>query len=185
MRKIHTCRIFRIWPEVRSLKFWVPEYLAAEYYGIWYTRQNLIVLNNKNGTVQSRKDESVISRRRRKTDYHCLGPWTAEPSGKWPGGRKSPCQATAIKNTEEQQLVSEMASAKPLPILGGVAGSRCSAVAHRRDAVIRCQWLVHRHLTTAYRRQQWRPPSLLPPWNEYPRKGMTSIVVKCFIPLMV
>lgn len=105
-------------------------------------------------TAQSRQDESVISRRRRKTDYHCLGPWTAETSGKWPGGRKSPCQATAIKNTEEQQLVSEMASAKPLPILGGVAGSRCSAVGHRRDAVIRCQWLVHRHLTTAYRRQQ-------------------------------
>lgn len=91
----------------------------------------------------------MISRRRKKADYHCLDPWTAETSDKWPGGRKSPYPATAIKNTEERQLVSEVASAKPLPILGGVAGSRCSAGAHRRDAVIRSQWLVHRHLTTA------------------------------------
>ena len=60
MRKIQTCRIFRIWPEARSLKFWVP-------------------------------------------DYHCLDPWTAEISGQWPGGRKSPYQATAIKNTEGRQ----------------------------------------------------------------------------------
>ena len=47
--------------------------------------------------------ESVIGRRRRKEDYHCLDPWTAETSGKWPGGRKSPYQATAKKNTEERQ----------------------------------------------------------------------------------
>lgn len=32
-----------------------------------------------------------------------LDPWTAETSGKWPGGRKSPYPATAIKNTEERQ----------------------------------------------------------------------------------
>lgn len=32
-----------------------------------------------------------------------LDPWTAETSGKWPGGRKSPYQATAKKNTEERQ----------------------------------------------------------------------------------
>lgn len=36
-------------------------------------------------------------------DYHCLDPWTAETSGKWLDGRKSPYQATAIKNTEERQ----------------------------------------------------------------------------------
>lgn len=47
--------------------------------------------------------ESVIGRRRRKEDYHCLDPWTAETSGKWPGGRKSPYSAMAIKNTEERQ----------------------------------------------------------------------------------
>ena len=29
------------------------------------------------------------------------------------------------KNTDERQYVSEVASAKPLPILGGVAGSQC------------------------------------------------------------
>lgn len=98
--------------------------------------------------AQSRKGESVMSRRRRKADYHCLDPWTAETSGKWPGSRKSPYQATAKKNTEERQKVSEVASAKPLPILGGVAGPRCSAVAHRREAVKRCQ-CAHRHLSTA------------------------------------
>ena len=32
----------------------------------------------KNGTDQSRQSESVISRQRRKADYHCLDPWTAE-----------------------------------------------------------------------------------------------------------
>ena len=47
--------------------------------------------------------ESVINRQRRKTDYDCLDPWTAETSGKWPGGRKSPYQAMAIKNTEDRQ----------------------------------------------------------------------------------
>ena len=57
----------------------------------------------KNNLDQSRQDESVISRQRRKADYHCLDPWTAETSGKWPGGRKSPCLATAKKNTEERQ----------------------------------------------------------------------------------
>lgn len=34
--------------------------------------------------AQSRQGESVISRQRRKADYHCLDPWTAETSGKWP-----------------------------------------------------------------------------------------------------
>lgn len=89
------------------------------------------LLTDENGTDQSRLGESVIIRQRRKAAYHCLDPWTAETSGKWRGGRKSPCQATAIKNTEERQTVSEVASAKPLPFLGGVDGSRCSAVAHR------------------------------------------------------
>jgi len=126
---------------------------------------NPLSLKEASISAQSRQGESVISWRHRMADYHCLAPWTAEPSDKWPGGREKPYQATAIKNTEERQLVSEMASAKPLPILGGVAGSRCSAVAHSRDAVVRCQWLVHRHLTTALRRQQWRPPSLLPLWD--------------------
>lgn len=56
----------------------------------------------KNGTAQSRQDESVIRRQHRKADYHCLDPWTAESSGKWPGGRKNPYQATAKKNTEER-----------------------------------------------------------------------------------
>ena len=98
--------------------------------------------------AQSRKGESVMSRRRRKADYHCLDSWTAETSGKWPGGSKSPYQATAKKNTEERQRVSEVASAQPLPILGGVAGSWCSAVAHRREVVKRCQ-CPHRHLSTA------------------------------------
>ncbi|MBJ2196665.1 hypothetical protein [Barnesiella sp. CU968] len=64
------------------------------------------------------------------------------------GCRKSLYQATAKKNSEERQRVSEVASAKPLPILGGVADSRCSAVAHRQEAVKRCQCL-HRHLLTA------------------------------------
>ena len=57
----------------------------------------------KNNLDQSRMGESVIGRRRRKEDYHCLDPWTAETSGKWPGGRKSPYSAMAIKNTEERQ----------------------------------------------------------------------------------
>ena len=61
--------------------------------------------------AQSRKGESVMSRRRRKADYHCLDPWTAETSGKWPGGCESPYQATAKKNMEERQRVSEVASA--------------------------------------------------------------------------
>ena len=33
--------------------------------------------------AQSRKGESVMSRRRRKADYHCLDPWTAITSGEW------------------------------------------------------------------------------------------------------
>ena len=37
--------------------------------------------------------------------------------------------------------------------LGGVAGYRCPAGAHRRDAVKGCQWLVHRYPLTASRRQ--------------------------------
>ena len=46
--------------------------------------------------------------------------------------------------------------------LGGVDVYRCSAVANRRDAVVRCQWLVHRHLTTASLRQHGSPLDLLP-----------------------
>lgn len=61
--------------------------------------------------AQSRQGESVRSRQRRKADFHCLDPWTADTSGKWPSGRKSPYQATAKKNTEERQKVSEVASA--------------------------------------------------------------------------
>lgn len=37
---------------------------------------------------------------------------TAETSGKWRDGRKSPYQATAIKNTEERQKISEAAITK-------------------------------------------------------------------------
>ena len=144
---------------------------------------NPLSLKEASISAQSRQGESVISWRHRMADYHCLAPWTAEPSDKWPGGREKPYQATAIKNTEERQLVSEMASAKPLPILGGVAGSRCSAVTRRRDAVIRCQWLVHRQLMTAYRRQQWRPPSLLPLLHEYPPKGYNLRCCKIFYTL--
>jgi len=109
---------------------------------------NPLSLKEASISAQSRQGESVISWRHRMADYHCLAPWTAEPSDKWPGGREKPYQATAIKNTEERQLVSEMASAKPLPILGGVAGSRCSAVAHGQEAVKRWQ-CPHRHLLTA------------------------------------
>ncbi len=46
-----------------------------------------------------------------------LGPWTAEPSGKWPGSRKIPYQATAIKNTEERQKISEAAITKWMLVL--------------------------------------------------------------------
>ena len=33
MRKMQTKRILRIWPEAKTLKFWVPEYLAAALLG--------------------------------------------------------------------------------------------------------------------------------------------------------
>ena len=33
MRKMQTRRILRIWPEASTLKFWVPEYLAAALLG--------------------------------------------------------------------------------------------------------------------------------------------------------
>lgn len=66
----------------------------------------------KYGTDQSRQGESVISRQCKTADYHCLDPWTAETSGKWRDGRKSPYQATAIKNTEERQKISEAAITK-------------------------------------------------------------------------
>lgn len=33
MRKMQTRRILRIWPEASTLKFWVPEYLAAALFG--------------------------------------------------------------------------------------------------------------------------------------------------------
>ena len=37
-------------------------------------------------------------------DYHCLDPWTAETSGKWLDGRKSPYQATAKTNMENGNM---------------------------------------------------------------------------------
>lgn len=61
------------------------------------------------GTVQSRQGESVISRRHRKADCHCLDPWTAETSGKWLAVVKVLIRQKAIKNTEERQKISEAA----------------------------------------------------------------------------
>lgn len=37
----------------------------------------------KNNLDQSQQGESVMSRRRRKADYHCLDPWTAITSEEW------------------------------------------------------------------------------------------------------
>jgi len=127
----------------------------------------------KNGTDQSRQGESVIGRQRRKADYRCLDPWTAETSGKWPGSRKSPHQATA-KRTRRNGNKSPMwhqrsrcQSSEALPVLGvavspnashrapasptcvfGSLANAISVVAHRRDAVKRYQ-CPHRHLLTA------------------------------------
>ena len=67
------------------------------------TKDSAVALIQASISDQSRQDESVISRQRRKADYHCLDPWTAEIRGKWPGGRKSPYPATTEKNTEERQ----------------------------------------------------------------------------------
>ena len=117
-------------------------------------RMMVITLNNKNGTDQSRQGESVISRRRKETAYHCLDPWTAETSGKWPGGRKKSLSGNGDKEHGGTAISLRGGISEAVAILGGVAGSRCSVVAHRRDAVVRGQWLVHRHLMTAYRRQQ-------------------------------
>ncbi len=33
--------------------------------------------------AQSQKGESVMSRQRRKSDYHCLDPWTVITSEEW------------------------------------------------------------------------------------------------------
>ena len=70
-------------------------------------------LKNANERYMRPVPERRVCEKRPKYEaaYHCLDPWTAETSGKWPGGRKSPYQATAKKNTEERQRVSEVASA--------------------------------------------------------------------------
>jgi len=46
-----------------------------------------------------------------------------------------------------------------ISLRGGIS----EAVAVRREAVARCQWLVHRHLATASRRKHGSPLNLLPP----------------------
>lgn len=61
--------------------------------------------------AQSRQGESVRSRQRKEVGLSLSRPVDCHTSGKWPGGRKSPYQATAKKNTEERQKVSEVASA--------------------------------------------------------------------------
>lgn len=73
------------------------------------------------------RSESAISRQRRKADYHCLDPWTAETSGKWPGGRKIPYQATAKKEH----------GGTAISLRGGIS----EAVANPRR---RCQFSVFR-----------------------------------------
>ena len=57
-------------------------------------------------------------------DYHGLDPWTAETSGKWLDGRKSPYQATAKTNMENGNKSprwhqrSRCQSSEALPVLG-------------------------------------------------------------------
>ena len=82
-------------------------------------------------------------------------------SGKWGSGRKSPYKQWR----QEHGWTADSLRGKSSVLdacLGGVAVYRCSAGAHRRDAVNWCQWLVHRHLLTASCRQPWRPLPLLP-----------------------
>ena len=104
-------------------------------------------------------------------DYHCLDPWTAETSGKWLDGRKSPYQATAKTNMENGNKSprwhqrSRGQSSEALPVLGvavspnashrapaaptcafGSLANVISAVARRRDAVNNSDRLASCHL---------------------------------------
>ena len=52
----------------------------------------------KNGTVQSRKGESVISRQGTKAAYHCFVSRTAD-NGEWRNGSEKDTDGEGVKNT--------------------------------------------------------------------------------------